>query len=108
MRVSEAITQYLPWLMSATTIVAIELQGRKWPSAWALSLGGQLAWFVWIWASKQWGFAPMTVMLTFQYTRNHLRWATEQRQAEADVEAWADLPPANHWPPRFPKRYLGP
>lgn len=91
MRVSEAITQYLPWLLSATTIVAIELQGRKWAQAWALSLAGQLAWFAWIWASKQWGFAPMAITLTFQYARNHLRWM-------ASANDWANAP-ANHWPP---------
>lgn len=79
----DAITNYLPWLMSAVTIVAIEMQGRKWPRAWALSLAGQGFWFVWIWASGQWGFMPMAAVLCFQYARNHLRW---NRPAKAD--AW--------------------
>lgn len=79
MTTAEAIVKYLPWLMSAITITAIELQGRKWPKAWALSLAGQVFWFAWIaadWERNQ-GFLPMTAVLSFQYVRNHLRWLRE-------------------------------
>lgn len=76
------IADYLPWLMSAITITAIELQGRKAPKAWALSLAGQLLWFTWIgftWQHNK-GFAPMTIVLSFQYARNHWRWVREARE----------------------------
>lgn len=88
----QAITNYLPWLMSLITILAIELQGRKWPRAWALSLGSQVFWFAWIVASQQWGFLPMTVILTFQYVRNHLKWARESDPLECCAEegAWVE------------------
>lgn len=75
------IAEYLPWLMSAITITAIELQGRKWPKAWALSLAGQVLWIVWLLATipTNNGFAPMVAVLTFQYARNHLKWLREAR-----------------------------
>lgn len=76
----EAITNHLPWLMSAVTIVAIELQGRKWPRSWSLSLVGQVFWFTWIAASRQWGFLPMAAVLSLQYARNHWRWVRESRR----------------------------
>lgn len=85
----DAITNYLPWLMSAITITAIELQGRKWPRAWALSLGGQVFWFIWIaaaWDGPGKGFLPMTAILCFQYLRNHLSWM-RQREAGPAIEA---------------------
>lgn len=90
----EAISQYLPWLMSAITIVAIELQGRKWPRAWMLSLAGQVFWFLWIACSKQWGFLPMTSILSVQYIRNHIKWkreASDPMEACAEEGAWDGL-----------------
>ena len=89
----QAITNYLPWLMSLITILAIEFQGRKWPRAWALSLGGQVFWFAWIAASRQWGFLPMTAILTFQYVRNHVKWARDSAdplECCAEEGAWAE------------------
>jgi hypothetical protein len=68
--------------MSAITIVAIELQGRKWPKAWAFSLGGQIFWLLWIandW-SRNVGFLPMNIMVTLCYIRNHRAWAREARK----------------------------
>jgi hypothetical protein len=83
----DAITNYLPWLMSLVTIVAIELQGRKWPKAWALSLAGQGFWFLWIACSKQWGFMPMAAVLCVQYARNHWRWVAEARALPREFDA---------------------
>jgi hypothetical protein len=76
------LAHYMPWLLSAITIVATELLGRKWRWAWAISLGNQALWLVWIAASSNWGFLPLTFILSIQYLRNHVRWAP------AVVRAW--------------------
>lgn len=77
---TEPLATYLPWALSALTILAIELQGRKWPQAWAVSLANQVVWVAWILASESWGFAPMCAILSVQYARNHLRWVRDERE----------------------------
>jgi len=96
------IAEALPWAMSLMTVIAIELQGRKWAHAWAFSLCGQVFWFAWIVLSQQWGFLPMAVVLTVLYARNHYRWHQQkprQRFAAAGQggRAWAACKGCPRW-----------
>ena len=58
-----AIIFGLPWLLSAITIWMTILAGNKHRWAWAIGLGNQALWLVWIIASSAWGLLPMNVAL---------------------------------------------
>lgn len=71
---AEHIAFWLPWLLSAITIYTMFLAGSRKRYAWAVGLGNQLLWLVWIIASASWGLLPMNLALWVVYTRNHLKW----------------------------------
>lgn len=70
----DIVRDYLPWLLSAITIYMNVLAGNKAPGAWAVGLGNQALWLVWIVATQSWGFLPMNLALWIVYGRNHLKW----------------------------------
>lgn len=65
---------YMPWLMSAITIWMTLLAGNKHPMAWAVGLGNQFLWLIWIIATQTWGFLPLNIALWVVYGRNHWKW----------------------------------
>ena len=71
---SEAIRNYLPWLLSAVTIYMTILAGNKSRHAWLFGLGNQALWLVWIFTAGAWGLLPMNAALWIVYTRNHWKW----------------------------------
>jgi hypothetical protein len=72
---SDAIRNYLPWLLSVITIWMTLLAGNKHPKAWLIGLGNQLLWLVWIFVVGAWGLLPMNIALWIVYARNHLKWS---------------------------------
>jgi hypothetical protein len=72
----QALSKWLPWLLSAVTIWMNVAAGDQSPYAWAIGLGNQVLWAVWIVASRTWGMLPMNVALTAVYARNHFLWIT--------------------------------
>lgn len=70
----DAIIKYLPWLLSAITIYMNVLAGNKTRWAWAVGLGNQALWLVWILASGTYGLIPMNLALWIVYARNHMKW----------------------------------
>jgi hypothetical protein len=56
---ADQVVSLLPWLLSAITIWMTVLAGNKHPSAWAVGLGNQALWLVWIIASASWGLFPL-------------------------------------------------
>jgi hypothetical protein len=68
---------YLPWLISALTIISTVLQGNLWKNVWVLNFGIQLVYLVWILLSENYGFLPLTFTLMVIYVRNHLKWNKE-------------------------------
>lgn len=72
-----AITNYLPWLLSAITIYMTVLAGNKARHAWLIGLGNQALWLVWILTTGAWGLIPMNLALWVVYARNHLKWAAD-------------------------------
>jgi len=71
----DVVRAYLPWFLSAITIYMTVLAGNKSRYAWAIGLGNQALWLVWIFASGSWGLLPMNIALWAVYTRNHLKWS---------------------------------
>jgi hypothetical protein len=69
-----AISDYLPWLLSAVTIYMTVLAGNKSRYAWLFGLGNQALWLVWICTVGAWGLLPMNAALWIVYARNHLKW----------------------------------
>jgi hypothetical protein len=84
------LTTYLPWLLSAITIVSTVLTGNKHRLAWLISLAGQAGWLAFIIASGSWGFLPLTATLTFLYLRNHMKWREEERLSAIEREHFGD------------------
>lgn len=76
---SGIIRDYLPWLLSVITIWMTLLAGNKTRWAWAVGLGNQALWLVWIIAVGAWGLLPMNIALWVVYTRNHLKWNSPAR-----------------------------
>jgi hypothetical protein len=70
----EFLVFYMPWLLSAITIYMTLLAGNKVRWAWAIGLGNQALWLVWIVASAAWGLLPMNIALWIVYGRNHWKW----------------------------------
>lgn len=71
----DAVT-ILPYILSALTIATMILAGNKHRHTWALAMGNQVLWSVWIIASSTWGLIPMNIALWVIYARNHLKWGT--------------------------------
>jgi hypothetical protein len=71
---TEIVRDYLPWLLSAITIWMTLLAGNKHPQAWAIGLGNQGLWLVWIIVAHAWGLLPMNIALWAVYARNHWKW----------------------------------
>lgn len=71
---SDAIRLYLPFVMSGVTLWMTWLAGDKHPKAWAVGLGNQALWLVWIVADGAWGLLPMNIGMWALYFRAHLKW----------------------------------
>lgn len=62
---------YLPWVLSLTTVLAMYVAGGTWRYAWSVPLANQTLWLVWIILAAQWGFLPGNIALWVVYLRNH-------------------------------------
>lgn len=71
----EAISQYLPWCLSAMSVLMAIVNGNLWRHTWLFGLAIQCFWLVWIAASKNYGFLPLCLFLFGVYIRNHLKWS---------------------------------
>lgn len=71
---SDAIRDYLPWLLSAITIYMTILAGNKSRNAWLYGLVNQALWLLWILTTGAYGLLPMNAALWILYGRNHLKW----------------------------------
>jgi hypothetical protein len=119
----ELIANYGSWALSAATLYFTALVGRKVKHAFLIGLGAQAMWLVWIWATKQAGFLPLSVALVALYVHNHLVWnkridappveelgwviadAQElrfRRWGDSGPEWTADINKALHFSRRFP------
>jgi len=84
---TETITDYLPWLLSAITIWMTLLAGNIHKSAWLVGLGNQALWLIWIVVTGTWGLIPLNLALWVVYGRNHLKWrkaASQERGSTND------------------------
>lgn len=78
----EAIAEYLPWGLSALSLVMAWLTGNRHRRVWLFGLFIQCLWLLWVCASAKWGFLPLTAWLFVIYTRNHVKWERERKAAE--------------------------
>jgi nicotinamide riboside transporter PnuC len=70
-------------ITSAVTIFAMWAAGSKKSWAWLLGIANQIPWLIFIYVFKAWGLLPLTVALTITYTRNHILWRRERKEANA-------------------------
>ncbi len=71
---TEAIRDYLPWLLSALSLLMSVLTGNLWRWAWLFGIGFQFLWLLWIACAQAYGFLPLCLALFWIYWRNHLKW----------------------------------
>ena len=83
----EAISSYLPWLLSACSLLMSVLTGNLWRFAWVFGLGIQCLWLIWITAAHAYGFLPLCLALFVIYTRNHFKWQRAAPQPSAKDSA---------------------
>jgi hypothetical protein len=77
MTLREVIIVYLPWLMSACTIIAYWSIGNRTWWCWYLALFTQILWFIWIPLSETWGLLPTAFFLSVIHIRNIIKWRRE-------------------------------
>ncbi|MGH9248070.1 MAG: hypothetical protein ACRD0W_00905 [Acidimicrobiales bacterium] len=70
--------QLIPLALSINTIAVMWLAGDKRALGWALGLFGQAGWFAFIVVFEAWGLLPLSVALTFVYSRNLWRWTQSE------------------------------
>lgn len=71
------LIEYMPWLISASTVLQVYMAGSMHRHAWTFSMFCQLLWTIWIVLSATWGLLPLTVMLWIISIRNHMIWRKE-------------------------------
>jgi len=54
------VWQWLPFVLSGVTILAMWLAGRKDKRAWAIGLANQVLWLGFIWHTQSWGLLVLT------------------------------------------------
>lgn len=67
------IATYLPWLLSVLTITVNIMAGDNRLRTWDLALFNTGLWLVWIVATDNYGFLPMTLALGVIFTRNLIK-----------------------------------
>lgn len=72
-----SVVTYLPWMISALTILMVHMTGNKHPKTWLLGLFNQGLWSAWILCSYSWGLVPLNVVLWYMYFKNHKKWKAE-------------------------------
>jgi hypothetical protein len=70
--------QVVALLTSGFTLWGMWLAGNKDWKGWAVGLGNQALWLVFIVAFGAWGLLPLSLALIVTYTRNLVRWRREE------------------------------
>lgn len=70
--------QILPLVTSSVTVYNMYLAGNKDYRAWVFGLLNQILWLAFIISFAAWGLLPLTIALTFMYTRNLLKWRADE------------------------------
>ena len=73
--------QAIALLTSCFTLWGMWLAGNKRSLGWAVGLGNQALWIVFIVAFGAWGLLPLSLALIVTYTRNLIRWRREEAEA---------------------------
>ncbi len=84
----EFILVYLPWLMSCVNLMCTFLDGKKYRYSPLIKAINQINWFTWIYLSQNWGFMPLTIVVTVLYIRNHFLWT--KKSPEVSMERKLD------------------
>lgn len=64
----------MPWLLSATGVLAMVLAGRKIALGWAVAMASEALWFVYAVRTEQWGFIPGGIAYAIAFAWNYKTW----------------------------------
>jgi hypothetical protein len=68
----------MDWVISALTIVSMELIARKHWYGWGLGIFNQFLWcYVLVWDKQMYGLTPIPLILFWRYSVALLRWKRE-------------------------------
>jgi hypothetical protein len=71
------VRQAIALSTSVFTLIGMWLAGNKDWRGWAVGLGNQVLWFIFIVVFGAWGLLPLSLTLTVTYARNLIRWRAE-------------------------------
>lgn len=74
--------QLIALLTSGFTLWGMWLAGNKNSLGWAVGLGNQALWLVFIFAFGAYGLLPLSLAPIVTYSRNLVRWRSEEHDAE--------------------------
>lgn len=72
----------MDWIISATTIVAMELTIRKHWLAWVLTIGNQALWLAFILGHRAWGLLPLNLFMWFMAARGLYVWTRKSSDSQ--------------------------
>lgn len=67
-------------ILASVGILGIYLAGSKNLWGWAVSFSAQAAWMVFAITTKQYGFILSALAYGWVYSRNYLKWRSDQRK----------------------------
>lgn len=78
------------WILGGVGIVGFILTGRKIWWSWYINVGCQALWFLYAFATTQYGFIATAIVYTVVFGKNALSWTREHRNKKSE-ESQNDL-----------------
>lgn len=75
------------WLLTVVGVTGFVLAGRKVWWCWYINIGCQALWITYALVTGQWGFIVASVVYTWVFTQNAIRWTREHRQDLSTVKS---------------------
>jgi len=69
-----AITIIMPYVLSVNTMFSMHYVGKLRTIGWALQLGGQFGWLLWMVVSQNFGFLLLNAFMWYVIIKNLLAW----------------------------------
>ena len=72
------IVVYLPWALSAATVLTMWMLANKRREGFLVGLGSQPVWLVLDWQVEAYGLMPLALILGYIYVKGWVRWGASE------------------------------